>query len=229
MPRIDLGAVVSLSFLSIAAVGAGAWIFSVLPETFRRFERAALALLGGLGLLSTALFLVGQYSFSRVSILLVLTIPFLWGLRVLVRAFPLRLPVVPAPPRLSLIPMTLVVVILFSTALCGLAEISGDWGADAVSYHLLGPKVWLRTGVIRPILDNSTTAFPQIPETLFATLWSLRRPGARFLQRLDLRSTACHRRIARAARRRDRCRGLVGRCDRCHDARRLHRVPYHLR
>ena len=226
MLRLYLGAVASLSFLSIAAVGAGAWIFSVLPETFRRFERAAFALLGGLGLLSTALFLVGQFSFTRVSIQLVLAIPFLWGLRALVQVFPLRFPAV---PRLSLIPMALVVVILFSTALCGLAEISGDWGADAVSYHLLGPKVWLRTGVIRPILDNSTTAFPQIPETLFATLWSLRRPGARFLQRLDLRSTACHRRIARAARRRDRWRGLVGRCDRCHDARRLHRVPYHLR
>ena len=30
--------------------------------------------------------------------------------------------------------------------------------------------MWLREGVIRPVLDNSTTAFPQIPETFFAAL-----------------------------------------------------------
>ena len=42
-----------------------------------------------------------------------------------------------------------------------------------MAYHLLGPKVWLREGRIRPVLDNCHTAFPQIPETLFAILWSV--------------------------------------------------------
>ncbi len=47
---------------------------------------------------------------------------------------------------------------------------TGDWNKDSVAYHLLGPTVWLRTGIVRPALDNSHTSFPQIPETLFAVL-----------------------------------------------------------
>jgi hypothetical protein len=73
-------------------------------------------------------------------------------------------------PRDAFIPRLIVLLVLVLTAVAGTAEITGDWNVDAVAYHLLGPTVWLREGVIRPVLDNSTTAFPQIPETLFAVL-----------------------------------------------------------
>ena len=63
-------------------------------------------------------------------------------------------------------------IVLAVTAFSGLAEMTGDWNKDSVAYHLLGPTVWLRNGVIRPVLDNSHTAFPQIPETLFAVLFT---------------------------------------------------------
>jgi hypothetical protein len=71
------------------------------------------------------------------------------------------------------LPGLIIAFILLFTAISGLAEVTGDWGNDAVAYHLLGPKVWLRNGIIRPVPDNCHTAFPQIPETLFATLWSI--------------------------------------------------------
>jgi hypothetical protein len=66
-----------------------------------------------------------------------------------------------------------VVLVLTITAIAGTSEITGDWERDTVAYHLLGPKVWLREGVIRPVPDNSLTAFPQIPETLFAVLMTI--------------------------------------------------------
>jgi dolichyl-phosphate-mannose-protein mannosyltransferase len=58
----------------------------------------------------------------------------------------------------------------YCTYRAGTVEITGGWDQDAVVYHLLGPTAWPREGVIRPVLDNSHTAFPQIPETLFAVL-----------------------------------------------------------
>jgi hypothetical protein len=64
----------------------------------------------------------------------------------------------------------IVVCVLGVTAVGGLAEITGDWNDDAVAYHLLGPKVWLREGAIRPVLDNSHTAFPQ---TLYGALLAI--------------------------------------------------------
>ena len=72
--------------------------------------------------------------------------------------------------RDEFLPGLIVLVVLALTAVAGTAEITGDWNQDAVAYHLLGPTVWLRDGIIRPVLDNSHTAFPQIPETLFAVL-----------------------------------------------------------
>jgi hypothetical protein len=180
MLRLFLGAFAGLTSVAIAAFGAGAWISRVLPESFRRFERAAFVLLGGLGILSTLLFLVGQLSFTRSSISLIVIPLCAVGLFIVFRAFSRADTVSPARSRLPVVPVALVLFILSLTALCGLAEITGDWGNDAVAYHLLGPKVWLRNGVILPVADNCHTAFPPIPETLFAALWSMggaRTPG----------------------------------------------------
>src|SRR5215469_17631627 len=68
MLYLSLRAIIGLTLVTVAAIGAGAWIPWILPHNFRRFERAAFIVLGGFGLLSTALFLVGQVSFTRSSI-----------------------------------------------------------------------------------------------------------------------------------------------------------------
>ena len=63
-----LRAVFGVGLVTVAAFGAGAWIAVVLPSTYRKFERLALALLGGLGILSSVLFLVGQVWLTPFSI-----------------------------------------------------------------------------------------------------------------------------------------------------------------
>lgn len=165
-----LKALFGLIFVTVAAIGVGASISRILPDNFRPFERATFILLGGFGLLSTALFLIGQVSFTRLSITLVLSVASAVGVLVIFKA--LRRGsfsfIATGWPK---IPAILIVLVLLFTAICGLAEITGDLDNDAVAYHLLGPKVWLRDGFIRPVLDNSLTAFPPIGETLFAALW----------------------------------------------------------
>jgi hypothetical protein len=167
-----LKALFALIFVTTAAIGVGASILRILPENFRRFERATFTILGGFGLLSTLLFLIGQVSFTHLSITLVLAVGAVVGILVIFKALR-RGSFLSIATDWPAIPAILIVLVLLFTAVCGLAEITGDLNNDAVAYHLLGPKVWLRNGVIRPVLDNGLTAFPQIDETLFAALWSL--------------------------------------------------------
>jgi Dolichyl-phosphate-mannose-protein mannosyltransferase len=170
---LALRALFGVVMLALAGFGCGAWIANGLPATCNRIERLGISLLGGLGIFSLALFLIGQISFSRTIILAALGAAVLLSVRPLWRVWRnLRL----APrmiPRDAFIPCLIVLIVLVLTAAAGTAEITGDWNVDAVAYHLLGPSVWLREGVIRPVLDNSHAAFPQIPETLFAVLLSV--------------------------------------------------------
>jgi hypothetical protein len=156
--------------LVLAGFGCGAWIANFLPTTCNRIERVGISLLGGLGMFSLTLFLIGQISFSRTTIFAALGAAVLLSVRPLWRTCK-NLRFVPQMiPRDAFIPCLIVFTVLVLTAAAGTAEITGDWNVDAVAYHLLGPTVWLREGAIRPVLDNSHTAFPQIPETLFAVL-----------------------------------------------------------
>jgi hypothetical protein len=68
--------------------------------------------------------------------------------------------------------------VLLVRAFGGLAEITGDWEHDAIAYHLLGPKVWLYQELVRPVLDNSHTAFPATAELLFTALIAIGGPLA---------------------------------------------------
>lgn len=172
MAWLALKALLGVLALSIAGFGCGAWIATALAPAFHRAERIGIALLGGLGLFSLALFLIGQISFTPTTIIAavlasaMLAIRPLWSLR-----RNLSLPC--ANGKEVLLPGLVVLLALMITAIAGAAEITGDWNKDTVAYHLLGPKVWLREGVIRPVPDNSLTALPQIPETLFAVLQTI--------------------------------------------------------
>jgi dolichyl-phosphate-mannose-protein mannosyltransferase len=173
MQWLALKAIFGLSIVTVAGFGAGTWIGLLLPSSYRRFERIAFVLLGGFGILSSTLFLVGQFSFAQRSIYLTLAIAIAFGIALFRRVFPHEARVSLLRPKIPEVPAIVISSVLLFTAVSGLAEITGDWNSDTVSYHLLGPKVWLRDGAIRPVLDDCHTAFPQIPETLFATFWSV--------------------------------------------------------
>jgi hypothetical protein len=64
--------------------------------------------------------------------------------------------------------------------LAGLDRPIGDINSDQITYHLLGPVVWLREGRIRPLLEEALTAFPATVEVLFAVVRAIagsRAPG----------------------------------------------------
>lgn len=158
--------------MAFAALGYGSLLGRLLPQSFAKIDRLALILLGGLGLLGTLLFDVGQVWFTRtLVVLLVLPGAFL-GIKLFAEAARKPNKVVPraTPPAL---PVIVVVGVLLLTAVGGLAEPTGDMENDAIAYHFLGPRVWLRDRVIRPVSDQSYTAFPATVETSYAALMAL--------------------------------------------------------
>jgi len=174
-----LGAIVANIFLVFSASGFGNLLHRLFPKTFSELDRLIMTLLGGLGLLGTILFCVGQVWFSRSAILMVLCSGVLLECVFLARAGRERGSALRSV-RLPVIPAVIVFSILLVTAVGGLALITGDMNNDSIAYHYLGPKVWLREGVIRPVPDEITTYFPVVVETQYAALMSLgggRAPG----------------------------------------------------
>jgi hypothetical protein len=168
-----LGAIFSTMVLAAAAWGMGGWIWPRLSSGFSRFDRFSCAWLGGLGLLGTLLFLIGQFAFTRSTIFLTLGAAVGAAAGLLTRkgktAIALSMRNVKIPP----LPALIIATVLLVTALGGLSEIVGDWGNDAVVYHLLGPKVWLRNGIVRPVPDDCQTAFPVTAEILYGAQMAL--------------------------------------------------------
>jgi len=119
--------------------------------------------IGGFGLLGLILFVIGQISFSRWivwAVLLVGTASAIAGWKQF------------GKPSVSIskIPAAVVGAVLLLTAIAGLAPPIGDWNIDGISYHYVGPKVWLRDGVIRPLPDNAPASYPSLVEVGFAAL-----------------------------------------------------------
>ena len=168
-----LSALAAVVFLAVAALGLGGWC----ERGWRDFpglgqgERAALRLLAGLGAIGLLVFLLGQVRFSgRVT-----------G-AVLLAAALLNLHFPPARLRVGKVSPLLLFAgaIVLLCALGGLDRPTGDINFDAISYHLLGPVVWLREGRIAPVLAESLTAFPATVEALFAAVRAIsneRAPG----------------------------------------------------
>ncbi|MFI5058059.1 MAG: ArnT family glycosyltransferase [Candidatus Acidiferrales bacterium] len=174
-----LPAILANGFVVAAALGFGSLLRRLFPENFSKIDRLAMSLLGGLGLLGTILFCVGQIRFSRSTIVAILLFGVLLGVRTFVRSLqkyraafsPISIPVLPAMVILS---------VFLVTAIGGLAEPTGDMNNDAIAYHYFGPKVWLRDSVIHPVADEVLTYFPVAVETQYAALISLggqRAPG----------------------------------------------------
>jgi hypothetical protein len=165
--------------LFLAALGFGSILVRLLPQNFSPLDRFAIQLLGGLGLLGTLLFCVGQVRFSRFTIILVLLLGVILALVSSARVFR-ELRAASVTSNLRFVPALIVIFVLLISAIGGLAEPVGDIRMDEIAYHLLGPNVWLRNTVIRPVTDEAYTAFPAVVEVQYAALMSLagqRGPG----------------------------------------------------
>jgi len=168
-----LRVVAATSLVAAAAAGLGTLVVVLFPPRFSWFDRIACAWVGGLGLLGVILFVIGQVSFSISCLVFVTIAAVLPGLAGVLSWRRRSLFIGVSRPRVPAIPAAVIVFVLLLTAVGGLAEITGDWGNDAISYHLQGPKVWLREGIVRPLPDSSHTAFPAVGEILFGSEMAL--------------------------------------------------------
>src|SRR6266436_9414729 len=168
-----LRVVAATSLVAAAAAGLGTLVAALFPPRFSWFDRIACAWVGGVGLLGVILFVIGQVSFSISCLVFVTIAAVLPALAVVLSRRERDLFFGGSRPRVPAIPAAVIVFVFLLTAVGGLAEITGDWGNDAISYHLEGPKVWLREGIVRPLPDSSHTAFPAVGEILFGTEMAL--------------------------------------------------------
>jgi Dolichyl-phosphate-mannose-protein mannosyltransferase len=158
--------------LALAAIGYGSLLRPLFPLEFSRLDRAAVTLLGGLGLVGTAFFVIGQFWYTKPLLIGILAI----GAGIFFFAYwrelqPRRVRIsVPQPALVAAIAIGCVLAI---TALGGLVRPVGDLGDDAIAYHFLGPKVWLRDGAIRPVPEQPCTAFPAIVESSYGGLMAI--------------------------------------------------------
>lgn len=172
MPWDLVRLIFATSIIAIAAMGAGHWIEKLLPDNFSRLDRLACCWLGGFGLLGGGLFLIGQTAFTPLTISLILAFGVLAAIGPLMRAGKAAASL-PQNMDLRFVPAVIIALVLLLTAVAGIADVTGDWGDDGVAYHLLGPKVWLRNGIIRPVLDNSHTSFPATAEVMYGAFMAL--------------------------------------------------------
>jgi hypothetical protein len=172
-------------FITLVIVASAASIGYLLPRQLDRnlgaSEAFAMRLLAGFGLLGLTLFLVGNWYWNTKVVWTVLLLPIaisaLWAIRRYPPAGLRRTRPASGKP----IPWLLLCAgILLLHAVSGLAIPLGDSGSDEISYHFLGPVVWQRTHIVRPVLDHSHTAFPENIEMLFGAgmlLGNERVPG----------------------------------------------------
>ena len=164
--------VIANLLLLLAVFGIGSSVWLLMPRSFLKIERLIVISLAGIGLQGVLLFLLGIIRFSPTVILAVLFPAALLGARCLSQemrgtAFKSMF------SRLPIIPVSVIALVLVVTILAGFADPIGDIKenkSDAVAYHYLAPKVWLREGVIRPVLDECLTAFPATVEVQYAAL-----------------------------------------------------------
>ena len=155
-------------------------------------ERAAMRFLAGSGLLGLLFFLTGQLYFSVWSSMAILLCAALLNLRF---PWPGRCR---TSPSLGLF-FTGIVVLL--CVISGFARPVGDTDADEITYHLLGPPIWLREHRIAHVPEEALTAFPATMEMLYAVAKVIsndRAPGAfgaLFLGVLALQTRGLARRL----------------------------------
>ncbi len=167
-----LPAIFANACLAVSILGFGNLLKPLFPGNSSRVDRIVLTLIGGLGILGTLLFCIGQVWFSRTAIVLVLGVGILLSSKLIVRVIRERRQLVAGlqPPGL---PLLIIAAVLLITVVGGLAMPTGDMNDDSIAYHYLGPTVWLRHEVIRAVPDELLTYFPVLMETQYAALMSI--------------------------------------------------------
>ena len=164
--------VIANLLLLLAAFGFGSLIRSLIPRSFSKLDRLTIIPFAGFGLQGILLFLLGIVRFSPLVVLAVLLPAAALGGRCLLqemRGTTFSSGLAGAP----IIPASVIALVLLVTILGGFADPIGDIKenkSDAIAYHYLGPKIWLREGAIRPVLDECLTSFPATVEVQFAAL-----------------------------------------------------------
>jgi hypothetical protein len=167
-----LAAIFANALLLVAAFGIGSLFRPFFSKKLSRLDRLAATIACGLGVLGTILFLIGLVAFSRtviLSILLPAALLGCWCVCQEAREGGVKL----ASIRVPTFPATIVALMLVITFLGGLAEPVGDIKMDAIAYHFLGPRVWLRDAAIHVVRDECHASFPATVETLYAALMSI--------------------------------------------------------
>lgn len=162
-----LAALVAATAILLAALHLGCCLLPVRPHDLTPLEWVALRWLGGAGALGTAIFIVGVWSLTQASIGLLLLGAFFvpaWLRPQAVRECYMAMRVTKVPRGGE----TCAGLLLLFLLAAGLSRPAGHFGHDGVSYHLLGPSVWLREGRVVPVLDNCLTAFPATVEMLYS-------------------------------------------------------------
>lgn len=177
-----VAALLACSVIVASAASLGFLFPGKLGVDLSASEELALRLLAGMGLLGLALFLAGNWRWTKSVVWSILLLPFLANVIAAVvfrKNLAFRSGVRWPHGRLSIWTIVWMGAMALH-ALSGFAVPVGNSGDDAISYHLLGPVVWQRTEIVRPVLDHSLTAFPQTVETLFGAgmlLGNERVPG----------------------------------------------------
>jgi hypothetical protein len=160
--------------LFLAAFGLGGLFRPLFPTRLLKVDRVATVIFGGLGLLGTLLFLIGLFRFSKPVILAVLLPAALLGLIFIYQeAKGLTSSSPTSRVDVPILPAAVIVFVVLLTFVAGFAQPVGDIRADHISYHFLGPQVWLRDAAIHPVPDETHTSFPAIVEVLYASVMSL--------------------------------------------------------
>jgi hypothetical protein len=158
--------------LFASAIGFGNLIPTLSPKIYSRIDSVSVTLLGGLGILGTLLFIVGQSWFSLIPILIIVVVGILLSVRPILSALRQARHII-GEMQVPLLPLAILGTVLVVTALAGLALPTGDMNNDSIAYHYLGPSVWLKQGVIRAVPDETLTYFPAVIETQYGALMAL--------------------------------------------------------
>ena len=169
--------IVANLLLVASALGFGESLGSLLPANLSRMDRVCVLLLGGLGILGILFFLVGMIHFSPAVILAILSPGFL-GFLFFLRSETRGKDALAVPLGLPFIPAAIIAFVLAITFIGGLAEPVGDIKVDAIAYHYLGPRVWLRDAAVHVLPEECHTSFPATVEVLFAALMGIGGPRA---------------------------------------------------
>ena len=159
--------------LFLAAFGLGGLLRPLFPIRLLKVDRIATIILGGLGLLGTLFFLIGLFRFSKPVILAVLIPAASLGLAFIYKEAKGLASSATSHFDLPILPAAVIAFVVLLTFVAGFAQPVGDIRADHISYHFLGPQVWLRDAAIHPVPDETHTSFPAIVEVLYASVMSL--------------------------------------------------------